>query len=275
MRQHPLIHHHSEKRDDRVLKISDFLTMRQFKRSGLYQEFFRRMNLDHQIAFVLPESKPLLIGVALNRKRPDFSERERSILALLRPHLIQAYRNAKAVSEMRAETAAINRALGAVKNAVVVADPDGRIRSMTALAEKYLRAYFGREFKTQSLPDSVQRWATQQRRIIEQLEVPSSLSIELGHARLQLRLVPDGGQRVVLLTEQCSTFDSEPLEKLGLTAREAEVLAWVAHGRTNADIAQILDLSARTVQKHLEHIFEKLGVESRTAAAARAWEAMA
>ena len=54
---------------------------------------------------------------------------------------------------------------------------------------------------------------------------------------------------------------------LGLTFREAEVLAWVAQGKGNADIAEILGISARTVQKHLEHIFQKLGVETRTAAA--------
>lgn len=55
-----------------------------------------------------------------------------------------------------------------------------------------------------------------------------------------------------------------------LTARESEVLLWVARGKTNRDIADILGMSPRTVNKHLEHIFEKLGVETRTAAAAAA-----
>jgi DNA-binding CsgD family transcriptional regulator len=59
---------------------------------------------------------------------------------------------------------------------------------------------------------------------------------------------------------------------LGLTRRESEVLSWAAHGKTNLEIAEILGMSARTAQKHLEHIFQKLGVESRTSAAARAWE---
>jgi len=51
-----------------------------------------------------------------------------------------------------------------------------------------------------------------------------------------------------------------------LTAREAEVLGWVGRGKTNRDVAAVLGLSSRTVQKHLEHIFQKLGVETRTAA---------
>jgi len=55
-----------------------------------------------------------------------------------------------------------------------------------------------------------------------------------------------------------------------LTDRESEVLLWVARGKTNRDIGEILGMSPRTVNKHLEHIFEKLGVETRTAAAAAA-----
>ena len=57
-----------------------------------------------------------------------------------------------------------------------------------------------------------------------------------------------------------------------LTQREAEVLAWLAKGKTNRDIADILGMSPRTVNKHLEHIYVKLGVETRTAAAAIARE---
>jgi DNA-binding CsgD family transcriptional regulator len=56
--------------------------------------------------------------------------------------------------------------------------------------------------------------------------------------------------------------------ELGLTTREGEVLSWLSKGKTNRDIAQILGLSPRTVDKHLEQIYAKLGVENRTAAAA-------
>ena len=63
------------------------------------------------------------------------------------------------------------------------------------------------------------------------------------------------------------------LANLNLSDREREILALVAVGKTNGEIATILAISARTVQKHLEHIFQKLGVETRTAAAIRALEA--
>lgn len=66
-----------------------------------------------------------------------------------------------------------------------------------------------------------------------------------------------------------------PLEKLGLSAREAEILLWVAQGKTNSETGSILGISATTAKKHLEHIYEKLGVEGRNAATVRALEVLA
>ncbi len=67
---------------------------------------------------------------------------------------------------------------------------------------------------------------------------------------------------------------AERLSHAALTPRETEVLTWLARGKTNRDIADILGMSPRTVNKHLEHIFEKLGVETRAAAAALASHAI-
>jgi DNA-binding NarL/FixJ family response regulator len=70
-------------------------------------------------------------------------------------------------------------------------------------------------------------------------------------------------------------FDShEPLLSLGLTPRVAEVLLWVAQGKTNADIATILNISEWTVKKHVIDIFQQLNVETRTAASLRAIEVL-
>ncbi len=62
------------------------------------------------------------------------------------------------------------------------------------------------------------------------------------------------------------------LMSLGLTLREADVLYWLIHGKANGDIGAILEISPATVKKHLEHVFEKLGVENRTAATLAALE---
>ena len=71
-------------------------------------------------------------------------------------------------------------------------------------------------------------------------------------------------------------FDSAaPLEKLGISAREAEVLLWMAQGKSNGDIATLCGISTGTVKKHANHIFDKLGVESRASATLRALEILA
>ncbi len=67
---------------------------------------------------------------------------------------------------------------------------------------------------------------------------------------------------------------SAPLESMGLTAREAEVLLWVAQGKSNADISIILGMAEATVKRHLTNLFEKLGIESRNAATLRALEVL-
>ncbi len=77
------------------------------------------------------------------------------------------------------------------------------------------------------------------------------------------------GETMLLLAQNNQrNGDSARLQQAALTHRESEVLSWVAKGKTNRDIAEILGMSPRTVNKHLEHIFDKLGVETRSAAAA-------
>lgn len=68
--------------------------------------------------------------------------------------------------------------------------------------------------------------------------------------------------------------DARPLEKLGISSREAEVLLWMAQGKSNGDIATLCGISLGTVKKHTNHIFEKLGVEGRGAAMLRALETL-
>src|SRR5437773_3861592 len=67
---------------------------------------------------------------------------------------------------------------------------------------------------------------------------------------------------------------AEPLLKLGLTPRAAEALLWLAQGKTNSDIATILGITESTVKKHVQEMFEKLGVETRGAASVRALEVL-
>ena len=88
---------------------------------------------------------------------------------------------------------------------------------------------------------------------------------------IESRFVRFEQQRVSL---QPNFSSPAPLQALGLTPREAEVLLWVAQGKTNAEVGLILEMTVATVKKHLEHIFEKLSVENRSAAIIRAIECL-
>lgn len=92
-------------------------------------------------------------------------------------------------------------------------------------------------------------------------------------AAVRARLRRQRENQAAVLAEAGPDFSSsQPLQTLGLTIREAEVLLWVSQGKANADVATILGMSEKTVKIHLGHIFEKLKVETRTAAALLAIE---
>jgi DNA-binding CsgD family transcriptional regulator len=103
------------------------------------------------------------------------------------------------------------------------------------------------------------------------------LQEEAATRKLRLSYVGMTGADEFLLRLIDETMNREEIilkEKLLLTLREAEVLSWIARGKSNRDIAEILGLSPRTVNKHLEQIYAKLGVENRTAAAAQAMRSL-
>ncbi|HVA00788.1 MAG TPA: LuxR C-terminal-related transcriptional regulator [Terriglobia bacterium] len=274
--EHPVARHYFETRDGRAMKISDFLSRRQFHALGLYNEFYRRVGIEHQMAAVLPASAPLAIGVTLNRVRPDFTEPDRLCLDLLRPHLIQAYRNAEAVTLSEHELGLMACGFDKLRRGIVLLDSQRRVRLMSSGARQTLGEFFGEAaLRNQRLPADLEQWVREQEGFLTVAGVPAPrqpLCIERGEKRLWVRLVADSNQKLLLLENEAEDLSPAVCQGLGLSKREAEVLAWVCQGKTNPEIAAILTLSVRTVEKHLEHILEELGVETRTAAARLALE---
>jgi DNA-binding CsgD family transcriptional regulator len=160
---HPLVRYHAGGGAG-AHRISDSIAFARFREGALYAEYYRRIGIDHAMALPLYLDDRTLVSFVLNRRRRDFSDRDRDVLDLARSTLGGIYR--------------------------AMRPPDRR---------------------------------------------------RLGPTRLTTTL----------------------------TARERQVVDWLTAGKTDRDIAAILGCSHRTVQKHLQRIYEKLGVESRTAAAMR------
>ena len=151
--EHPLVRFHGYQGGRVTERISDALPLSEFRRSALYNDYYRRVRIDHAMALPIYVGDGLLVSFVLNRTRRDFTDRERALLDALRPHLSRIYKRMTSAN--------------------------------------------------------------------------------------------------------------------GLTDRESEVLRWVAAGKSDSQIGTILGVSPRTVQKHLQNVYDKLGVESRTAAVMR------
>jgi len=107
------------------------------------------------------------------------------------------------------------------------------------------------------------------------LTKPASAEDVLAAISARLERHGEKEQAAMAKVELKANFDSaRPLESLGLTPREAEVLLWVAQGKSNADIGTILGCAENTVKVHLARVFEKLGFENRNAATVRALEVL-
>lgn len=100
--QNPLAERHLRTRDGRPLRFSDIVTVDQLHATDLYREVYAGLGVEYQIAFTLPSPSQRIMAIALSRGRHDFSETERDLLTLARPHLIQAYRNVLQVADERA-----------------------------------------------------------------------------------------------------------------------------------------------------------------------------
>ncbi len=261
-------------RNEKNLSLAQVSARSRGQISNIYNEFFRPVGTDRQLLTGLPVSPSLTLVLSLNRKKRDFTESDRRLLILLRPHLIAAFQNAEALARLQLQQIQLEVALEESGGGAILIDADGQVRLATGQARTWLAKYFGAPHgSVTNLPDELRAWLVHHtaRATPEGLaSAVRSLEIIKADARLRVSLLRSNtSDQTLLLLEEEASFSSSFPESLGLTHREAEVLSWVAQGKTNPEIAILCDISVRTVQKHLEHIYQKLGVETRTAAAQR------
>lgn len=177
-------------------------------------------------------------------------------------------KNARLLSQARG-------AIDAVEHGVVALGPDYRPLWHNTKAVAWLEKYFPDSCSAISiLPPLLQDWLKECAGMIrhdrERLR-PLVVTRDGCELTIQFSKGARNGELLLLLEESTATeTPASQISNFHLTPRESDVLAWLAKGKTNRDIGDILGMSPRTVNKHLEHIYVKLGVETRSAAAAMA-----
>lgn len=170
-----------------------------------------------------------------------------------------------------AETLVAGSVFAAGGSAVLLLDAQGGLLTETTQAKVWFTEYFGAS-AAGKLPDRVAKWfqsASQH----QSATTGDPFIKQNKEKRLILRLAPaTKAQWLLFLSEERPAYSIEVLQTLGLTPREAEVLHWVAEGKANAEVANVLTISVSTVNKHMESILSKLGVDNRAQAMLRVLE---
>lgn len=289
LHEHPIFQNWSFTSEG-VYTISDFLSQEELHQcEGIYQQFLRPLQIEEQMQFFLPIDQPgdwlpvaqrnrlpvdvIQTGFILNHGSRSFTERDRLMLTLIRPHLALAYGNIQRYEQLQQNLESLQKTVSHLD--LMIVDTDGLVMQATAQSVAWLKTYFPTMTDLDRLPDRLWAWVNYR---IASLSNPSDLvppwlplSIEQYNKRLSIRLViePDSNQYLLLLEEQLkSKFKS--LDILGLSQRETEVLGLVMKGKDNNAIAAQLDIGPSTIRKHLENIYRKFGVQSRTEAIAYA-----
>src|SRR5437763_3438926 len=249
--EHPLVPYVVARPASPPLAFSDVVSRRELERRQIYQDFFRPHEIRNLMAFVF--SVEPFLAIAMTRSRGDFTPAQRDLSALVRPHLQSAYRSIGQLERAARRLEALEQGLEERAGAVILLAGDGRIEHTSARAQALLNEWFASGGGVR-LPYALSG-------------LEGTRTFERPGARLAVSRV-NTDPPLLLLDEVRLEPDPERMRRHGLTPREGDVLACVARGLTDAHIAQELVVSRRTVQKHLEHAYRKLGVNDRAAAAA-------
>jgi DNA-binding CsgD family transcriptional regulator len=229
------------------MKVSDLVTRRELLRSRYYRLALEPLGIRDVLRVAIPSPRSHSKLLVLERRDRDFSERDRLLLHAFQPHLGRIRRAAHTRRRLRAAVAGLRWASEHDTHGVVLLTGAGRIELASPPAYRLLRESFGAR-QTAELPAVIFRWL--------ESDAPT-LELHLGERCVTIQRA----EGALLLEESHASPD--------LTPREREILDRLALGETNKEIAVMLQANPATVRKHLEHIYAKLDVHTRTAAVNR------
>ncbi len=269
-------YHAGHPEDGSAHMTSDFLSQREWRETAYYNETSASFGTEREMSIVVSRHADwaIVLGAFQGKGRKDFSERDRLVANLLRPHLAHAFQTACLFTAIQQDLTAMQATIETFAHAVVLVEANGRIRWASRQGRALLSRYCPQAAQDQDrLPDTLREWlCAQKARAGDVTTVPAppgSLLIPRNVRALRIHLIVESDHDCLVLKETGMDRHTDTQAVAGLTARESEVLAWVAQGKSNDAIATILGTRPRTIHKHLERIYQKLGVENRMAAVTR------
>jgi DNA-binding CsgD family transcriptional regulator len=263
--QHPVFARHLVRPDPEVLSYSDFVSAREWRKLGIYSAY-RRLGLKGELSLQLAWDSRRAAVLTVHRVDRAFGERERELLEMLAPHLRAAYERLERNQEAEQWRMALEHGLKEAGACVVMLDAGDGIAAADAGAEEVLRRWFAPPARPALLPAELAEWVGRSRSAVRAPQFVRALA----DRRLEVRLASAAdGERLLLLRERHTGPPdvAELMAAFPVTRRQAEVLALLGDGRSDAEIAHRLGISVRTVGHHVEHILQRLEVSNRTAAA--------
>lgn len=268
--QNAMLAHVARTGDRHALVLSDFMTRRALHGTELYADVYRRIPMEYQLAMGLRSPlKPAghspreVVGLSLGRIRRDFTGSERRLLETLQPHLSSTLERLHELALLRATIAADPQASS---RWLLLVDEATVVWASPAAAER-LGVTAGAR-----VPPPLRSWLAAER----EGRANGGATITVSDVQLLPRLAAGAYSNLdaVHLTPQAESIAPSALRSLGLTRRQADVLAEALRGQTAAEIADALALSRRTVEKHFEAIYARLGASNRSEAIVTALQAV-
>jgi DNA-binding CsgD family transcriptional regulator len=246
-----------------AMRLSDHITQSALHRTDLYNHVYRLAGLEYQLVLQLPPvRRPLgrpheVIGMSLSRSCHDFEDADLRLLQLLGPILSNVLERLHHLAFTRALVGGYR----SHNDLVLFVDATDAISWITPAAEELLNLAVGA-----TVPDDLRAWLSGRREHPMHAGLSHSFTIA-GH-QMVARLVQDAYPELdaIHLNRVDSVTDPLTLQSIGLTRRQAEVLSLAFDGHNSERIAQQLGTSRRTVEKHFEGVYDRLGVNTRSQA---------
>ena len=260
-----------------VYRNTDAVSIGEFKKTRVFNELYRLVDITYQLHTTMPVNNDLAVSCSISRENLDFSDGEKQMLEIFSPHLCNALDNSNAFEKVVKEKSRVENVLNKLSRAAIIFDDQDKVLQKTRSCQFLISKYFSKhQIDSFGIPFTLRKWMKRQKfRLTGEEALNPVFPLFFENAEDQLRvnlLIENRKRRKTLLFEEQLEVSESQIITLGLTPRESQVLLLISKGKTNPEIAFLFDISPRTVQKHTAHIFEKLGVETRTAAALRVHE---